>query len=58
MEPLDDVVVDQDLWAILGWMIDGVGAPWTVEDSRDRPALSNPRGGMTRSGWNDEEDIA
>ena len=31
LEPLDDVVVDRDLWAILGWMIDGVGAPWTVE---------------------------
>jgi hypothetical protein len=31
LEPLDDVVVDQDLWAILGWMIDGVGPPWTVE---------------------------
>jgi hypothetical protein len=32
MEPLDDVLVDKDLWAILGWMIAGVGAPWTVED--------------------------
>lgn len=31
LEPLDDVVVDQDLWAILGWMIEGVGPPWTVE---------------------------
>ena len=31
LEPLDDVVVDQDLWAILGWVIEGVGAPWTVE---------------------------
>ena len=29
---LDDAVVDKDLWAILGWMIGGVGAPWTVED--------------------------
>jgi len=31
LEPLDDEAVDRDLWAILGWMIDGVGAPWTVE---------------------------
>jgi hypothetical protein len=31
LEPLDDQVVDRDLWAILGWMIDGVGPPWTVE---------------------------
>lgn len=31
LEPLDDVAIDRDLWAILGWMIDGVGAPWTVE---------------------------
>jgi hypothetical protein len=29
--PLDDETVDRDLWAILGWMIDGVGGPWTVE---------------------------
>ena len=32
LEPLDDEVVDKDLWAILGWMIGGVGSPWTVED--------------------------
>jgi hypothetical protein len=32
LEPLDDSAVDKDLWAILGWMIGGVGAPWTVED--------------------------
>jgi hypothetical protein len=31
LEPLDDAVVDKDLWAILGWMFGGVGAPWTVE---------------------------
>ena len=31
LEPFDDAVVDKDLWAILGWMIGGVGAPWTVE---------------------------
>jgi hypothetical protein len=32
LEPVDDEVVDKDLWAILGWMIGGVCAPWTVED--------------------------
>lgn len=32
LEPLDDAAVDKDLWAILGWTIGGVGAPWTVED--------------------------
>jgi hypothetical protein len=32
LEPLDDAAVDKDLWAILGWMVSGVGAPWTVED--------------------------
>jgi hypothetical protein len=32
LEPLDDAVTDKDLWAILGWMIAGVGAPWTLED--------------------------
>ncbi|HTI83661.1 MAG TPA: hypothetical protein VL614_24675 [Acetobacteraceae bacterium] len=31
LEPLDDVTIDQDLWAILGWMIEGVGEPWTLE---------------------------
>ena len=34
LEPLDDDAVDRDLWAILRWMIDGVGAPWTVEELR------------------------
>jgi hypothetical protein len=32
LEPIDEDRVDQDLWAILRWMIAGVGAPWTVED--------------------------
>jgi len=32
LEPLDDEAVDRDLWAILGWMIDGVGPPWSVEE--------------------------
>jgi hypothetical protein len=27
-----DTAVDKDLWAILGWMVSGAGAPWTVED--------------------------
>jgi hypothetical protein len=34
LEPLDDAAVDRDLWAILQWMIAGVGAPWSVEDLR------------------------
>ena|SRR5689334_12614770 len=32
LEPLQEASVDRDLWAILRWMIDGVGAPWTVGD--------------------------
>lgn len=30
LEPLDDSVVDTDLWAILGWIIEGVGGEWDV----------------------------
>ena len=32
LEPFDETVVDRDLWEILCWMIEGVGAPWSVED--------------------------
>jgi hypothetical protein len=32
LEPVDGATLDRDLWAILRWMIGGVGAPWTVED--------------------------
>jgi hypothetical protein len=32
LEPLDDLAVDRDLWAILRWMIEGVGGDWTVGD--------------------------
>ncbi len=32
LEPLDDDVVDRDLWAILCWMIEGVGGDWNVDD--------------------------
>lgn len=32
LEPIDGDVLDRDLWAILRWMIAGVGGTWTVED--------------------------
>lgn len=32
LEPLEEVVVDRDLWEILRWMISGVGGAWTVAD--------------------------
>jgi hypothetical protein len=32
LEPLDENVVDRDLWAILKWVIAGVGGDWTVHD--------------------------
>lgn len=32
LEPLDDTKIDRDLWALLRWMIEGVGGEWRVED--------------------------
>jgi hypothetical protein len=32
LEPLDDSTVDRDLWAMLRWMIDGVGGEWSLDD--------------------------
>ena len=32
LEPFDDELVDRDLWAILCWMIEGVGGDWKVDD--------------------------
>jgi hypothetical protein len=32
LEPWDEDIVDRDLWAILRWMIDGIGAPWSLAD--------------------------
>ena len=32
LEPLNEDTVDRDLWAILKWMIAGVGGDWTVRD--------------------------
>jgi hypothetical protein len=32
LEPLDEDTIDRDLWAILTWMIAGVGGDWTVRD--------------------------
>lgn len=39
LEPIDDGVLDTDLWAILNWMIQGVGAPWTVRDLQETGRL-------------------
>ncbi len=30
LEPLDDTMVDRDLWQILRWMMDGVGGEWSA----------------------------
>jgi hypothetical protein len=32
LETLDDTNLDTDLWALLRWMIAGVGGAWRVED--------------------------
>lgn len=32
LESFDEAVVDRDLWEILRWTIEGVGAPWSVKD--------------------------
>ncbi|MEH2484598.1 hypothetical protein [Bradyrhizobium sp. AZCC 2230] len=32
LEPLNDPEVDADIWALLGWMIAGVGGEWRIED--------------------------
>jgi hypothetical protein len=31
LEPLDDAIVDRDLWAMLQWVVEGVGGAWTVD---------------------------
>jgi hypothetical protein len=32
LEPLSEEDVDTDLWAVLTWMIQGIGGEWEVED--------------------------
>ncbi len=32
LEPIGDAVLDTDLWAILKWMINGVGGEWKLDD--------------------------
>jgi hypothetical protein len=39
LEPVDDDTVDRDLWAVLEWMIAGVGVPWTVRDLQETGRL-------------------
>jgi hypothetical protein len=39
LAPLDELAVDRDLWAILRWMIAGVGAPWSVRDLEETGRL-------------------
>jgi hypothetical protein len=31
LEPLDEAQTDRDLWAILCWVVQGVGCDWTIE---------------------------
>jgi hypothetical protein len=32
LEPIEEIVLDLDLWAILRWMIEGVGGEWSLQD--------------------------
>ena len=34
LEPMDTEKTNRDLWAIMEWLIDGVGEPWSVEALR------------------------
>ena len=34
LAPMDTDRTDKDLWAIMEWLIDGVGEPWTVDALR------------------------
>lgn len=34
LEPMDTDQTDKDLWAIMEWLIEGVGPPWNVEALR------------------------
>ena len=34
LEPMDTDQTDRDLWAIMEWLIEGAGEPWTVEALR------------------------
>ena len=34
LEPMDEDQTNKDLWAIMEWLIEGVGEPWTVDDLR------------------------
>jgi hypothetical protein len=49
LEPTDDAAVDSDLWAILGWTIAGVGAPWTVRDLQETGRLYRIPAALTGS---------
>ena len=31
LEPLDEEVADRDVWAILQWLVSGVGGDWSAE---------------------------
>ena len=31
LDPLDEAMVDRDLWSILRWMVEGIGDEWTIE---------------------------
>ena len=32
LEPLNEADVDSDIWALLRWMIEGVGGQWRIEE--------------------------
>lgn len=34
LEPMDEDQTNKDLWAIMEWLIEGVGEPWTVDALR------------------------
>ncbi len=31
LEPLDETAADRDVWAILAWLVDGVGGEWSSD---------------------------
>ncbi len=42
--PRDQSEIDLDIWAFLGWLIDGVGGEWNVAACENRCHLQGPHG--------------
>jgi hypothetical protein len=51
LEPVGDQVIDADLWAMLRWMVEGLGGHWSLKELGATGRLHQVSAALAENAW-------